>query len=969
MKKELSIKRVLIVIVIIIICAPFVLFFIPYITNLSNQLNRELEDKSEIITTATGEWFNFVINNNSNILNVVKDDVTNSKILSDNYNHKLKNIADNSDYVRSIAIIDMDNNVEYSSSLAKQIELNTFLINDLSMNNNKYSINFYHYLKNNQTDIYFTYSDNSYHVILEFHIDKILNFLNNIRGHYQIGILDSKRDKIIETSSNNSVIQKYVSGNFSSNSEKAFQYHRITDETNKTAILTIYNLNNINNKLDWLIYSYTYDNNIYEAKLTLILMLITATIILLLLSIILTIFFISLIEKGLRTLRRNTAQLSKGNYNISFLKKSRVKEINEINRNFMIMITSINEREKHIKRREQEYKLLLETITDCICFINSDKTIKLINQAFCNLINQEYDFIINKKIYNILDNPLKHEIIKNYERVKKLKINKEYKTKINIKIENKDVNKYLKIKMYSIHDDVLVILTDITDQMMAEISLRESEAVHRDIIEYQTEFISRYNEKGEITFVNDAFCKYFNKSKEEILGTHFRPEIIIEDMNDVLKKLRTLNKINTYIDKEFRIIKDNEIKWHKWTIRLLYDQYTGEKEYLSVGRDITEEKDIKNQLIENEKQLKKFVESLPIGILVLKSDGKEYFMNYAASKILHSDNYSEDELIDIATKYNIYKTNTDEYYPYKDNPVYKALNGYNSYKDDMFIKYNDEKILIEVWGVPIFDYKKDVEYVVGVITDISERKLNNKKLNMLNKELENSNKDLEDFAFVVSHDLQEPVRTISWYIKKLLNLDEISSTKSKKYIEIIKDGSERVINLIEDLLKYSRVNRKGNRFESYEVKKIIEKTLDTMKYKFLRNNVQIETNISAQSITLDFLQIKTVLRNLISNAIKFNNKDSIEIHIKAEDNDGSVVFCIKDNGIGIDKRYYKKVFEIFQRLHTREEYPGTGIGLALCKRIIDRHKGNIWVQSEGYNTGSAFYFSIPKKIGDSYYGY
>jgi PAS domain S-box-containing protein len=249
--------------------------------------------------------------------------------------------------------------------------------------------------------------------------------------------------------------------------------------------------------------------------------------------------------------------------------------------------------------------------------------------------------------------------------------------------------------------------------------------------------------------------------------------------------------------------------------------------------------------------------------------------------------------------------------------------------------------------------------MTGVCFDITDMKKSTENaLFKLNEELLRSNKELGQFAYVASHDLQEPLRMVSSYTQLLYErykdkLDE----DAKEFIKFAVDGANRMYVLINDLLAYSRVQTKGKAFSPVDMKVVFEITLNNLKQS-IQEKKAVVTRDELPVINADGSQMVQLLQNLIGNAIKFSN-DLPEVHVSAFERDDSFVFSVKDNGIGIEPQYFDRIFQIFQRLHRKEQYGGTGIGLAICKRIVERHGGRIWIESE-CGKGSTFYFSIIK---------
>jgi PAS domain S-box-containing protein len=261
---------------------------------------------------------------------------------------------------------------------------------------------------------------------------------------------------------------------------------------------------------------------------------------------------------------------------------------------------------------------------------------------------------------------------------------------------------------------------------------------------------------------------------------------------------------------------------------------------------------------------------------------------------------------------------------------------------------------------PLLDWRGRLVGQVVLIQDITERIRSEKALRRYADELKRSNQELERFAYIASHDLQEPLRTIAGYTQLLSRrykgrLDQ----DADDFIDFAVDGAVRMQQLINDLLEYSRVGTHGKTFELTDTAQLIESVLGAMRAVIEESNARITYN-GMPTVEADATQLRQLFQNLIGNAIKFRSGRPLEIKILTNREEGEWHFVVLDNGIGIEEAYYDRIFQIFQRLHSREEYPGTGIGLAVCKRIVERHGGKIWVESK-MGVGSAFHFTIPEK--------
>jgi signal transduction histidine kinase len=259
--------------------------------------------------------------------------------------------------------------------------------------------------------------------------------------------------------------------------------------------------------------------------------------------------------------------------------------------------------------------------------------------------------------------------------------------------------------------------------------------------------------------------------------------------------------------------------------------------------------------------------------------------------------------------------------------------------------------------------------------ETSDRKQAEASLKKLNEELEHrvqerttelkdantnllrSNRELEQFAYVASHDLQEPLRAINSYTQLLArkyqgNLD----AKADKYIGYIVEGATRMQQLINDLLSFSRVGTKAKEFEAIACEAVLSKVLSNLRVAIAESR-SVVTHDPLPTVMGDEIQLIQLFQNLIGNAIKFHREEPPRVHISAQQSKNEWVFSVRDNGIGMEAEYFDRIFTIFQRLHSKSEYPGTGIGLAVCKKIVERHGGRIWLEST-LGVGTTFHFTI-----------
>lgn len=357
--------------------------------------------------------------------------------------------------------------------------------------------------------------------------------------------------------------------------------------------------------------------------------------------------------------------------------------------------------------------------------------------------------------------------------------------------------------------------------------------------------------------------------------------------------------------------------------------------------DLRHQKNFQETLIKTQSEL-------GIGVAIIENE-KIIYVNSALCNIY---GYSEQEIlstpsfinfIDGNNKINLQKTIAEDEVPEKGEISVTRKNG--------------EVITIE-YSYKIIETEEQTR-IISIIRDITKQKKAEIALKEKSEELARSNIELEQFAYVASHDLREPLRTVNSYIQLLQSryTDKLDK-EANDFIDFAVSGVNRMDRLIKDLLAYSRVSASNLVREEIDCNTIVAIVIDHLKETIQKNNAKIiyEPLPKIKANKLNMIQL---FQNLISNAIKFKGEHPIKIKIAAKKKSTEWLFSVTDNGIGIDKKYIDKIFVIFQRLHPIGKYEGTGIGLAICKRIVEYHGGKIWAESEP-NKGSTFYFTIKK---------
>jgi PAS domain S-box-containing protein len=367
--------------------------------------------------------------------------------------------------------------------------------------------------------------------------------------------------------------------------------------------------------------------------------------------------------------------------------------------------------------------------------------------------------------------------------------------------------------------------------------------------------------------------------------------------------------------------------------------------YLSKEETSRESERLKNRF-------QQIFDNSPNALLIVNDKGEVKLANSMAISMF---GYEDDELNSMPIEglmprsYRTHHPAQREAYMHEMNP--RAM---GAGRDLYGLRKNGLEFPVEIGLNPI----ESESLVLATITDVTERKHYEEHLRQQKEELERSNEQLEQFAYVASHDLQEPLRMVSSYTQLLAKRYKSQLDQdANDYIEYAVDGAVRMQTLIQDLLKFSRLNTHVQEFISVDTNDLYDYAIDNLAVAIDETGTVV-TKDQLPFVQGDAGQLRQLFQNLIGNAVKYHDPEKMnQIHVSAEQLDGQWQFCIEDNGIGIEPKYYERIFVIFKRLHGKSEYKGTGIGLAICKKIIEKHHGKIWVESE-FGQGTRFYFTL-----------
>jgi PAS domain S-box-containing protein len=550
----------------------------------------------------------------------------------------------------------------------------------------------------------------------------------------------------------------------------------------------------------------------------------------------------------------------------------------------------------------------------------------------------------------------------------------------------------------------IAIERELSRRRKAETALSQSEARYRGIIEDQTELIARFQPDKTLTFVNEAFCRYFGVTREQVIGKPYEPIVFEEDREYVAQQVSSLNIENSLVTIENRVIVDGQIRWTQWINRALFDSQGNFIEYQSVGRDISDRKQaeaalnqlndeletkvrvrtqalaeanqdlqteiaerlqMEKNLQESEEKYRKLVELCPDAIFV-QNEGKFVYVNNAAIEFFGA--ISSQELLGQSID-NFLAPETQN----KIDECIRLLieeNRLIPLSEEKWLRVDGSIIYGELAAIP-FAYKDEFTVQV-VIRDITDRKLAEDKIRQLNAELEGrviertaqleaANKELEAFSYSVSHDLRSPLRSIDGFSQALIEDygDELDAV-GRDYLQRVRKAAQRMAELIDDMLHLSRVTRSEMHYEKVDLSELATEIASELQNT--QPDRQVEFAIAPDLVaTGDKQLLKILLENLLGNAWKFtakHQKARIEFGItQCNNNCTNCTYFVRDDGAGFDMAYVNKLFGAFQRLHAITDFEGSGIGLATVQRIVRRHGGRIWAKG-AVEQGATFFFSL-----------
>ena len=602
-----------------------------------------------------------------------------------------------------------------------------------------------------------------------------------------------------------------------------------------------------------------------------------------------------------------------------------------------VLAEAIEEDRTKRKLREQESELetTFNRITDGFLGLDADWTITYANEHGREILDPAGEGLVGRNFWEVFEPALGTTFETEYREV----MATQEPTSFEEYYPPLDV--WFEVNAYPTRSGLSIYFRDVTGRKGREQELTR----FKRAVESSGHAIYMTDVDGVIRYVNPAFEETTGYAASEAIGEF--PSILQSGEHDDAYYETLWETIDSGDVWEEVIIdrhKDGELYYAEQTIAPVTDERGEIDRYVAVQNDITERIERERELAESERRYRTLAEHFPNGIVTLLD--QEFTYTLAAGLAFDYLPVDPDDVEGLTPAEAWGEDSADELEPV----IRAALDGE---RRTIEVSYVDRDW--RVYAVPVTDERDTVYAAMVMALDVTEEKDRQRAL-------ETSNERLEQFAYAASHDMQEPLRMVSSYLQLLeRRYEDDLDEEATEFIEFAVDGADRMRSMIEGLLRYSRVETRGDPLQAVDLDAVLEAVHDDLRVAIDSSDATI-TSDDLPRVEGDPHQLRQVFQNVLENAITYSGDAPPDVHVSATSNGSDWIVSIEDAGIGIDPADQERIFEVFQRAHDRREGDGTGIGLALCERIIERHGGDIWVDSTP-GEGSTFSFSVPAADG------
>jgi PAS domain S-box-containing protein len=626
-------------------------------------------------------------------------------------------------------------------------------------------------------------------------------------------------------------------------------------------------------------------------------------------------------------------------------------------------ITVRKKAEKHLAQMEGRYRGLLEAAPDAMVVVNPSGKIVLLNVQAERQFGYRRDELVGQKVKSIIPEGFAERLIADDTRTDAEALAQQIGTGLELNGRRKDGSEFpIEIMLSPLKSSEGILVTaairDITVRKEAEKHLAQMEGRYRGLLEAAPDAMVVVNQSGDIVLLNVQAERQFGYRRDELVGQRvksiipegFAERLIADGTRTAAEALA--QQIGTGLELNGRRKDGSE-----FPIEIMLSPLQSAEGILVTAaiRDITERKQVEDVLRQNEERFRLIVSNVKdYANIMLDTEGLIVSWNQGAERI---KGYRAEEII--GQHFSRFYTAEDLRNGVPARELKQATETGRFEGEGWRMRKDGSRFLANIVITALRDEKGRLRGFGKITRDITERRQAEEALMKTMTELKRSNEELGQFAYVASHDLQEPLRMVASYTQLLAQRYKGQlDSDADEFIGYAVDGCDRMQRLIQDLLSYSRAGTNIGALREISGEKALEESLSNLQVT-IKESGAVVTHDSLPAIMTDDAQLVLLFQNLIGNAIKYHGTESPRVHVSATNNAGHEwIFSVRDNGLGIEPQYFKRIFILFQRLHGQKEFEGTGIGLAMCKKIVDRLGGRIWVESQPH-LGSTFFFALP----------